>query len=621
MSLKIYEQNNDLHIGIITYGDTVTIKVKTRNLIGETLEFEIWHDKRADNYTDNYSLIDKTDDNEMEETVSIPIDSEGNGEGNFCIPDSWKSNQKDKVRPEYYYFKYGKEEFPRAYYYKNPKLVNEKKKQKDKAKIDVGALSTDYIVHPRIKALMLKVADKLTLDDKIEEENAVILSEELELEDKEKESQCEILLWGSKVNCEFRKKLIEICSDLWGEDKKLFMANEMMACMYVETSGTFSSSVIRLVTKPRPNPKKGQKDTMRVYEGYSKEAHKKDTSLVNDRAVGLIQFTSVAAEELKISKQKLALMTEIEQLDYVKKYFEVGERYKKITNGQQMYLTIFCPASVHKDKDYVLYSKEKDAKNGNTYYNANKSIDEENNNDGKIQRSEAVSRVLKAKTSGISKKNANQCKVDVSNCTNVVYKGTEDGVCPKCGKKHVDIADDSKWISQYDNNWNDWSTLPKSKACYDTCKEILKRESIICVGLGKVQKEKYQNGTNKWTGVIQLFVQNVDDLLEKTEDYDNGIIYLDQQLDNNKLVIVGLDDGRTKTYNKDNTTEHFVVIRGRKCVNGKVEYRYFEVGTKHLKKGTKDSNLLFIKTNGQIEGKSPGGTKTYNIVQIRKNKL
>ncbi|MCG8894744.1 CHAP domain-containing protein, partial [Tenacibaculum finnmarkense] len=146
----------------------------------------------------------------------------------------------------------------------------------------------------------------------------------------------------------------------------------------------------------------------------------------NKSAVGLIQFTSVAAEELKISKQELALMTEIEQLDYVKKYFEIGGRNKKIKNGQEMYLTIFCPAAVHKDKDYVLYSKEKDTKHGKSHYEANKSIDEENNNDKKIQRWEAVSRVLKAKTQGVSRKYINQCKIDISTCTNIVYEGTED---------------------------------------------------------------------------------------------------------------------------------------------------------------------------------------------------
>jgi len=109
-----------------------------------------------------------------------------------------------------------------------------------------------------------------------------------------------------------------------------------MACMYVETSGTFSSSVIRLVEKPRPNPKKGQSKTMKVYEAYSKEAHRKDTSLAKSRAVGLIQFTTVAAKERKIEKQALALMNEIEQLDYAKKYFKLYDSYKKVTNAKQI---------------------------------------------------------------------------------------------------------------------------------------------------------------------------------------------------------------------------------------------------------------------------------------------
>ncbi|MCG8902587.1 hypothetical protein G1K97_12145, partial [Tenacibaculum finnmarkense] len=347
---------------------------------------------------------------------------------------------------------------------------------------------------PRVRALMLKVSTTLELDEKLEADNAVVLGEELNVPTGSGKA-CEPLVWGSKVSCKFREKLIKICADLWGEDKKLFMANEMMACMYVETSGTFSSSVICLVTKNRPNPKKGQSKTMRVYEGYSKEAHKKDKSLVNKSAVGLIQFTSVAAEELKISKQELALMTEIEQLDYVKKYFEIGGRNKKIKNGQEMYLTIFCPAAVHKDKDYVLYSKEKDTKHGKSHYEANKSIDEENNNDKKIQRWEAVSRVLKAKTQGVSRKYINQCKIDISTCTNIVYEGTEDNAS---GSKAP------------------WMVFAKKE--YEANKGIIETDSPL-----KEKIEEYFNTTNSkgskhttpWCGAF------VNWSFEQTKEYKN----------------------------------------------------------------------------------------------------
>ncbi|WP_407264346.1 hypothetical protein [Tenacibaculum maritimum] len=106
----------------------------------------------------------------------------------------------------------------------------------------------------------------------------------------------------------------------------------------------------------------------------------------------------------------------------------------------------------------------------------------------------------------------------------------------------------------------------------------------------------------------------------KVLDFELGIKYLDQQLDNKKPIIVWLDDGRNEKYNSDKTTEHFLVIVGKGCENGNKYYRYFDVGTKHLSKGTKETNRLFIKESEQlIQGKHPDGKKTYTVAQVRRN--
>ncbi|SDI54359.1 hypothetical protein SAMN05421846_10984 [Chryseobacterium taeanense] len=49
------------------------------------------------------------------------------------------------------------------------------------------------------------------------------------------------LVWGNKVSCEFRKKVVEICADLWGEENKIKMANNLMAVFRWESGGTFKS--------------------------------------------------------------------------------------------------------------------------------------------------------------------------------------------------------------------------------------------------------------------------------------------------------------------------------------------------------------------------------------------
>jgi hypothetical protein len=209
------------------------------------------------------------------------------------------------------------------------------------------------------------------------------------------------LIWGKKVSCAFRLKVIQICKDLWGEARKIEMANGLMAVMYVETSGTFSASKIELRSFAVP----GSKTKKKRYTPLTKD----EIMALGENfsgAVGLIQFTPAAITalnnefSLKLTKRKLALMTEITQLDYVKLYFEMGNAYKKMKGPEDIYLQVFAPIGVGKNKDFVLYSKDKDKENGTEYYKANKSVDEENNKDGKIQRSEILGRYYKSYESG-----------------------------------------------------------------------------------------------------------------------------------------------------------------------------------------------------------------------------
>ena len=51
------------------------------------------------------------------------------------------------------------------------------------------------------------------------------------------------LIWGAKVNCAFRKKVIEISKELWLDDKKIEKANMLMAVFAWESGGTFAVDV------------------------------------------------------------------------------------------------------------------------------------------------------------------------------------------------------------------------------------------------------------------------------------------------------------------------------------------------------------------------------------------
>ncbi|MCY0978698.1 hypothetical protein PGH12_10575 [Chryseobacterium wangxinyae] len=67
-----------------------------------------------------------------------------------------------------------------------------------------------------------------------------------EVKEEKKEGTCVCekydLVWGGhpNVSCEFRKKVVEICLDLWGEENKIKMANNLMAVFRWESGGTFN---------------------------------------------------------------------------------------------------------------------------------------------------------------------------------------------------------------------------------------------------------------------------------------------------------------------------------------------------------------------------------------------
>ncbi len=149
VNLKIYEAGNKLHTGIVKYGDTVTIKVTSRNLVGEELEFEIWKDVKVNNRKDDYD--DTTEDDvKFSETIKIKIDQEGKGETPFTIPTNWEDYQDGKAMQLFYLKETESEvEFPRAYYVANPNKTEEENKANSN----------------RIIALMLKVSNTLQLID------------------------------------------------------------------------------------------------------------------------------------------------------------------------------------------------------------------------------------------------------------------------------------------------------------------------------------------------------------------------------------------------------------------------------------------------------------------------
>ncbi len=108
-------------------------------------------------------------------------------------------------------------------------------------------------------------------------------------------------------------------------------------------------------------------------------------------AVGLIQFTDVAVQELNrhgcnVTKEQLKNMDALEQLDYVEKYLKIAKSYKfsedaKLSAGD-LYAIVYLPGRADRE---VLSVK------GENYYNSNIGLDI--NRDGKITKAELENRV------------------------------------------------------------------------------------------------------------------------------------------------------------------------------------------------------------------------------------
>lgn len=121
--------------------------------------------------------------------------------------------------------------------------------------------------------------------------------------------------WSNKLNCDERKKVLQVCANIWGEDKKKDKASELMAIMHLETIRTFSPS-------------------------------KKGVSASGTKYIGLIQFSATTAKNIGTTYEALEKMTFIEQMDYVEKYLKQNK--DKMKTLVDFYLQVIKPSDVGK---------------------------------------------------------------------------------------------------------------------------------------------------------------------------------------------------------------------------------------------------------------------------------
>ncbi|CAA0227357.1 hypothetical protein [Tenacibaculum maritimum] len=393
---------------------------------------------------------------------------------------------------------------------------------------------------------------------------------------------CPELVWGKKVSCGFRKRVVQISKRLECDP------NHLMAAMALETGGKFSPSIDNGLAKDADGI------------GY----------------VGLIQFGNLAIKELnknyfiykaKITKRDLKNMTAEDQLCYVECFLS---RHKgKLKTLADFYLAILWPTAVGKgnQKDYVIFEQGTDT---DSAYYKNPTFHREEDEFKKNSKGKVYER--HGKVGG---------KTYIWEIAEAIQEWYDKGIpetntsndCKPCACEHkcIDLTDKVVWISQFNKSEKKNGKM-QTDGCWRTSQKLL-----MGAGLSKTSGYK--------VGMLTTAKENDDHTsIAVTNDAKAGVDYIDDQLEKGNPILVGLDHTLNYRHNgkliNDHTTDHYVTIVGRGCENGKIYYRFYEVGTSWAHYGQHSSNKLFLGEDFSLKG-APAHNKgkEYTVSQVRKN--
>ncbi len=158
-----------------------------------------------------------------------------------------------------------------------------------------------------------------------------------------------------------------------------------------------------------------------------------------------------------------------------------------------------------------------------------------------------------------------------------------------------------------------------SSDCNITCKRIMKKMGVIAEGAtgeisifgGSYRQSKYQLANE---------TASRDSLIFYEEPSIKGVAYLDRALEYGHPVLVGVH--HTFQYRggkgiNEGTTDHYVIIVGRKYVGGKQFYIFWDVGTR---RGNSTEWVFEYREGKLIADKTyKSGNKSYTLIQIRRN--
>lgn len=459
----------------------------------------------------------------------------------------------------------------------------------------------------------------------------VVVGEELSKNENEMCDVCDCMLydlpWGSKWTCAERKKIVQICANLWGEGRKVEMARHLMNCIAVETGGTMRSSA---------EAKKGgavgliQFIQKTIDEVLNVRVEEKKKLLNTQKDISEEERSRILGFKI-VDKTKLANMSICEQLDYVELYFNDNRLQHKVKNAEDLYMFIFCPKGIGQSPDFVLYDKEAGAN-----YEKNKSLDGQYYDEAthklcdgkekkdKIYRSNAIARVKEMEYKGQFYKTPSRypCQIGLIQ---------HDYQCPWCNKGHIDLSGTYTFRFQGKGNYE----------CFNTSKKIILQNKTVADVQGPILAEHkiYTNfdSLRTRTGGIatskdncmkyaefQLALENGESFnFASQESYKKAIDYLDQELEHGRAVVAGVSHtfrvgkNANMQFHNDGTTDHYIAIIGRTCYKKKTAYVFWDVGVSDPIKYV----FTLDEENHYCCCDATRGTRYFTLTQIRRNIL
>ena len=174
-------------------------------------------------------------------------------------------------------------------------------------------------------------------------------------------------------------------------------------------------------------------------------------------------------------------------------------------------------------------------------------------------------------------------------------------------KNNINLGGKSKFVSYGTNG---------VKNCLDLCKMILKKYGMSNFGSSSNAIRLMFENNNK----LEYFGDN------PKENYKQAIDCIDRHLENGRPIIVGVNHTIGRGFN-EGTTDHFVVIYGRECVNKHYVYYYYEVGKSDVEYGfSKNNGFIYDTSNPNKpqfydEKSSRNDGARFDVIQVRPNDL